>query len=339
VLLSGAASSGAVCLDGTPGAYYFKPGTGSGMSKWYIHHEGGGWCSSLGDCHGRSLTNLGSSKAYPASVNLDGGYFSSNPQVNPQMYNWNMLYLKYCDGGSFSGNNATVNYYGAAPLYFRGFLILQAMHSDLFTHKALNTATDVVISGCSAGGLATYLHLDWWRNNLPNSTYVVGLPDSGFFLDFESPVKKYHSAMIWTFEWMAAQGGVNADCVKKFMPTKDTWKCFFAEHTSPFIRTPIFPLQSIYDSWQISEDLHSNNPAEINVYGKALLNLVNKNLLAPHPGNGVFLDSCFHHCGQWGNIHIDGKNQADAFMGWYNNGKKVFIQDKPYPCSSCCPSL
>ena len=24
----------AVCLDGTPGAYYFRPGTGDGVSKW-----------------------------------------------------------------------------------------------------------------------------------------------------------------------------------------------------------------------------------------------------------------------------------------------------------------
>ena len=35
-----AAKTGAVCLDGTPGAYYLSPGSGDGASKWYIHHQG-----------------------------------------------------------------------------------------------------------------------------------------------------------------------------------------------------------------------------------------------------------------------------------------------------------
>ncbi len=46
----------------------------------------------------------------------------------------------------------------------------------------MSKATDVVISGCSAGGLATYLHVDLWHSLFPSSTKVVGMPDSGFFL-------------------------------------------------------------------------------------------------------------------------------------------------------------
>ena len=40
-------ATGARCLDGSPGAYYFQPGTGDGANKWYIHHQGGGWCESM----------------------------------------------------------------------------------------------------------------------------------------------------------------------------------------------------------------------------------------------------------------------------------------------------
>lgn len=36
------------------GAYYHLPGTGSGANKWYVHHQGGGWCESLDDCLSRS---------------------------------------------------------------------------------------------------------------------------------------------------------------------------------------------------------------------------------------------------------------------------------------------
>jgi hypothetical protein len=30
-------STGAMCLDGSPGAYYHLPGTGTGANKWYAH--------------------------------------------------------------------------------------------------------------------------------------------------------------------------------------------------------------------------------------------------------------------------------------------------------------
>lgn len=78
----------AVCLDGTPGLYYHRPGTGGGANKWYIHQEGGGWCSSVDACQERSLTNLGSSVHYTSTVSMNYGYFALDPEVNPLMYNW-----------------------------------------------------------------------------------------------------------------------------------------------------------------------------------------------------------------------------------------------------------
>ena len=53
--------------------------------KFYIHQQGGGWCESLDSCLGRSKTDLGSSKNYPATASLGSGYFSSDPTVNPMM--------------------------------------------------------------------------------------------------------------------------------------------------------------------------------------------------------------------------------------------------------------
>lgn len=32
------------------------------------------------------------------------------------MYNWNKVFLVYCDGGSFAGNNDTVSIFLAEPL-------------------------------------------------------------------------------------------------------------------------------------------------------------------------------------------------------------------------------
>ena len=90
---------------------------------------------------------------------------------------------RYCDGGSFSGNNDTVQPYKGATLHWRGKRIREAAYAELLANHGLKDATDAVISGCSAGGLATFLHTDQWCDALADDTKqtvkCVGMPDSG----------------------------------------------------------------------------------------------------------------------------------------------------------------
>jgi len=83
-------SNTAVCLDGSPGAYYISEGTGDNRNKMLIYFEGGAWCGgsdlagTLESCYQRSLTDLGSSKNYPATLNLAaGGVLSGSNTLNP----------------------------------------------------------------------------------------------------------------------------------------------------------------------------------------------------------------------------------------------------------------
>jgi hypothetical protein len=116
--------------------------------------------------------------------------------------------LRYCDGGSFAGNNNNVSIVDNTKLYFRGKRILDGVLQELQKSKNLKSATDVVISGCSAGGLATYLHADWWASQFGKNVKVAALPglkkerigvtatlsfflsfirtDSGWFVDLET---------------------------------------------------------------------------------------------------------------------------------------------------------
>jgi len=65
--------------------------------------EGGGWCYDEDECVARSKTPLGSSKFWgPTAVGT--GFLSDNQTENPDFYNWNVAYIKYCDGASFTGN-------------------------------------------------------------------------------------------------------------------------------------------------------------------------------------------------------------------------------------------
>lgn len=255
-----------------------------------------------------------------------------------------------CDGGSFSGNNATATEYKGATLHFRGKHILDAIITDLLTNQGLSSATDLVVSGCSAGGLATYLHADHWASRVPRSVKVAALPDSGFFLDEQfisasvadtTTPGNYHDGLVWVFHQMNSTSGVNDACIEAHARSGDTELCIFAEHTAPHIKTPTFPLQSEYDSWQTGHVLPvSTNATMVNQMGANMTARVHANLLS-QPQHGIFLDSCHHHCGEWGDITIDGDNQAQAFMAFYNgigdrHAKKVWIQGQTYPCDACC---
>ena len=134
--------------------------------------------------------------------------------------------FRYCDGASYSGNNDTVDEFEGKKLYYRGFRINMAVMDRLFDDFGLFHATDVVLTGCSAGGLATYLHVDHWAGYLNPSTKFVAMPDSGFFLDYEAPdigpspvpsaPGNYHNDMIWVYEYQNASTGVNQACVHNF---------------------------------------------------------------------------------------------------------------------------
>jgi len=299
-----------------------------------LFHEGGGWCTSLQDCLGRSKTTLGSSKTYPATMTENGGYFSSDMTINPLMYNWNMVYFKYCDGASFSGDNDTVANVGGTSLYFRGWKNLQAYVMDLSKNHLLQKGTDFVISGCSAGGLATYLHVDWWAENLPASGKVRGMPDSGYFLDYDSTfTPKYGNDMRWVFHQQNVSSGVNQRCIAAHT-TGDSSDCMFAEHTVPYLKIPIFPLQSRFDSWQVGNILGTTDPTSINNYGDLF---VTRFSVMNSGSNGYFLDSCYHHCGEWDSIRISGELSGKALQDWYNGADAGrYNQNDLYPCSACC---
>ena len=55
--------------------------------------------------------------------------------------------------------------------------------------------------------------------------------------------------MIWLFNRFNSTGGVPASCIAA-NPTNMS-RCIFAEGVAPTLKTPFFPLQSEYDSWQV----------------------------------------------------------------------------------------
>merc|ERR1740121_2855490 len=337
------APTNAKCLDGSPALYYWRKGTGTGINKWYIWQQGGGWCYDLKSCVERSKGQLGSTKDDKPSISFNVGYQSMDQKVNPLMYNWNSVFIRYCDGASVSGDKVTPTVVGNSTLFFRGRAILDAEIEDLLYQRGMKEATDVVVSGCSAGGLATFLHCDYWAKGIGlatnGSVKVACMPDSGFFLD-EDHSPRYGSNMrnVFNFQESSAEG-LNAACVDAHRSSGDPEKCIFAQWSSAHIKTPTFPLQSEYDTWQ--QGNVAGGGIDMNDFGKNLTALVKSQLLS-QPQHGIFLESCSHHCGAWNGPMIDGMTSSVALEEWYNKGsaalknKGFFNQGKAFPCKACC---
>ena len=265
---------------------------------------------------------------------------------------------RYCDGGSFAGNRETefLNANGTS-VWFRGHAIVRAIQDSLITDNGMGEATDVVVSGCSAGGLSTYLQCDGWAERItaaaPNAK-VRCMPDSGMFFDYHSDDAYpdgagttlgpgFDTGMRWLYEKMEAV--TDETCMAHY--TDDPGKCMFAQYVAPFIDTPTFALQSVYDSWSLPNILgrtaewegDSEMDKVVNVWGRNATGWI-KGMLDAGKGHGAFLSSCSYHCGNWQSISIAGDTVGPAFDAWYNgrpNGMNGFWnQGQRFPCSSCC---
>jgi hypothetical protein len=262
-LMTDHVAAGAVCLDGTPGGFYMEDSaTDADPTQWQIAFAGGGWCYSDDECEYRaSHLDTGSSKTWPAELPgaPAGGTFSANCTINPAFCRMTRVYVKYCDGSSFA-SSLTSPYVSPTTgtnttLYFRGRQLLDAVLASL-AGLGLRDATTVLTSGCSAGGLTTYLQADYIgeqlrKNHAPKLRTYAALAVSGFFL-FEDSVRRepvYEDEMRRVFARTNASFGTSSACIAA-APADSAHRCLSAQGVWPHMATPTFIINSAFDAWQ-----------------------------------------------------------------------------------------
>ncbi|XP_019427884.1 PREDICTED: pectin acetylesterase 6-like isoform X2 [Lupinus angustifolius] len=357
-LIEGAASTGAVCLDGTLPGYHLDRGFGSGANSWLVHLEGGGWCNTIRNCVYRKASRHGSSKYMESQIPFMG-ILSNKAEENPDFFNWNRIKLRYCDGASFSGDSHDES----AQLQFRGQKIWLAAMEELMS-KGMQNAEQALLSGCSAGGLASIIHCDEFRNSFPESTKVKCLSDAGFFLD-ATDVSGGHTLrnlFEGVVQLQEVQKNLPSSCLNKLDPTS----CFFPQNMAEHVQTPLFILNAAYDSWQVQASLappsadpfgywndcksnHANcSSSQIQFLQDFRVQLLNDlKDFSSSSQTGLFINSCFSHCqserqGTWfsddspllGNTPI-----AVAVADWYFDREVVKAIDCAYPCDNTCHHL
>lgn len=305
------------------------------------------------DCLKRSSTAIGSSTSWASSLaglpGMDGGangLLSSDPATNPDFYDWTKVHVNYCDGASYSGDRTEPYNVSGEMLFFRGRRILDATIASLLDH-GLSSGTHMILKGCSAGGLGTYLHADYVKLHLPDEVDLVALGDAGMFLDLSKwtgdPGYQTHYRYIADMQNVS---GLNDRCLEQYAATTP-WKCFMAPYTLPYIKTPVFIVQALYDSWQsqniIGLDCVAQGCTNATEY-EAWLNLGEqmKSVLAlAPPGSGVFATPCHIH-GQvnlnryWDNLMVNGTSMQDAFSQWWRSRSDLNLLDQgPFGSNRC----
>ncbi|MCD7457874.1 hypothetical protein HAX54_036487 [Datura stramonium] len=150
-----------------------------------------------------------------------------------EFYNWNRVSLRYCDGGSFTGDVEQVD--PGTGLHYRGARIFKAIMEELLA-QGMNTSQNGVLSGCSAGGLATILHCDNFRTLLPKSAKVKCFSDAGYFVDL----------LMCIFPARIFLGNAY---IEQYFNDVVTLHCFFPQNVAQQIETPLFIINAAYD-WQ-----------------------------------------------------------------------------------------
>merc|ERR1739844_189026 len=76
-------------------------------------------------------------------------FFSADPKENPLLYDANWVFMRYCDGGYFSGDVSHPVKVEGSSIFFRGRAIRAAMIDSLAHHCGMHDALEVLFSGCS----------------------------------------------------------------------------------------------------------------------------------------------------------------------------------------------
>ncbi|XP_057803828.1 pectin acetylesterase 8-like [Salvia miltiorrhiza] len=263
-------------------------------------------------------------------------------------YNWNRIYVTYCDQASFLGDTVVDD--GQGPIVqFRGSRNFDALVEELLA-KGIGAGENVILSGRSAGGLATILHCDGFRARLPNVGRVKCLSDAGFFIRAENIANADYRDHFFA-------STIQLHNISTLLPTtctenRDPSLCLYPEYLVGDVQTPLFLLNSAFDYFQVvSRVVPPSSPdAErwkscvtqniscttadiqlLNDFGGAFFKAINN--LPYNPSRGMFIDACFAHSVAYreqywspnSTVKLENLTLLEAFGDWYFDRNSVTL--------------
>lgn len=244
-----------------------------------------------------------------------------------------------------------------SAVHLRGRANLDALLEALDRAAGLFGADEVVFSGTSAGGLATYLHASYVKSRLRRGARLFAAPDAGFFLSsgtFQNASDfAFARAMAGAYDlWNASLGGAGARCVAANAAAPS--RCLFAEHVYPF-------LDDIDGAWVINSLV---DPSQLRVcfgldcelgatcspaqqaaalaYAARLQRAIEAAAATFGARDGYFLTSCAHHeqsCRfeDWYGVRVGGASPNASFAAFVRGaGARARAVDVQWPGDASC---
>jgi len=351
--------TGAMCMDGSPFYFTIWPGT---STHWtFQFHDAGMGCFTFSDdeafgdddnnCEKRMDTWKGSS-----TTRSDAECTCRNYDSEGNNETCNCVGLLDCDGSLQAGHlDEPLTTPSGRKMYSRGRRNLQATLDMLLESYNLGSATDVVISGQSAGGVASFAALDAMASWTPDAK-VRGLHFAGFTIAHEKAKAEgeYIDQLQKMYDFHNIGEQMPADCLADHSDYPHY--CMLGEYSTRYIKTPMFVMNSRYDAWQMyvfdgmpwgdvyepeGGDIVPDLKDAITAYGDEWMTEFQQ-FIDLNNTHATFVTSCIchTHCGEdnakFLEATYDGKTLLELWAAWYNNPVKVnYIDDAAanYDCN------
>ena len=339
----------AKCLDGSLGGYYMVRNVSS--TKFIIELEGGGECASLSQCSAKLHTNLGSSTKFAKTLSSLNFLNDLNESRNPYFSKYNHIFIPYCSQDLWTGTRwrETDPFY--QTFYFGGHEIFKSVIQDV--EMELNHATEIILTGESAGGIGVWNNVDFLAAQFPKAK-VYAVPIAGFYF-FASPYTgPHHTSSVlvdfrenaWPSHYELWGSYVDQKCKDNL---KEPSHCVLSNYSFPYIETPAFIVEAQSDrvvltdhDWVPSnEDLWTDDTREyLNTWRQNMTNAIFNFALTLRPDDGIFFPSCFIHTDfNSTSPLINNTSYIEAVAKWiHGNGKQkhVWKDDCGLLCNPTC---
>ena len=215
---------------------------------------------------------------------------------------------------------------------FKGRKIAEEVVTSLIGDKENQI---VSFGGCSAGARGSMVTIDLIREHLPPSTKVIGLHDSGSYVDIDplnNGYDKFTEQCRMAYDLYDGPE-VNAACGEVY--PDELWRCLCGQYMLPLVQTESQMIIYQYDSYQVSKNIGhspkywSSSDCQYATYEfrPKMLNVMEE--ILDTGKHVVFGANCYAHCivesSQVSDLKVDGMSTADQFFQLLNDDEKKSV--------------
>jgi hypothetical protein len=327
LIVQNATERQALCNDGSPAVYYFRPSP-TENDRWVIHLQGGSACTSPESCAERwgisgEVSNVNDFDSHRMSncdepvVDTFQGILSTEQEKNPDFYDWNLVLIEYCSSDTHNGDAAPS---ADREWYFRGKRTVHAIIADLqdpsiSPKHRLSQATEVIFGGSSAGAGGLRMNLDSIQSELSHSQ-VCGISDAAYKADIPLPDPPPQS-IVQAIEYL--QAVPEESCYEE---TCDPILCALTTPVGLYhVQTPYFVQMDQHDSQLLSA---SSSQAEKDSLAAETRDLVRNRIgvFSPRFGGHVYSTlERFHNSAL--SVQGEAYTFSDVFGAWYFDRSEI----------------